>query len=946
MFGSAVKTKGGAFMRLTTCVNRHVVVFAVAAGLGLTGRGQTTLSGTVSNGTAAVGYAHLAFHLNDLTNWVPQASTTAPWVSLADGAAGGTYSRAFASTPTALNVAALVIGYARGVARVAPPSAPAQSLHFLLSPGVMRAELDVDGEVTCSMHSSGYRPLIVGSATASGGHYLRLAHSWTQARLKLYFPVAGEYRAAIRYKTASVGVQLQVGDWHKFTCPGTAGAWKVVTNTFQVTTSAAWQNIDLYAESVPPPPSDDGLDYVEIWQVGPYNAAAIGGTVTDGASPLANVRMSGTRDGSTNWPGGTFFADGAAAGTYALTPTPSAMRTIDVSALAIGYSRATQRVAPVAPATLDFVLTPGTLRTEFEYDTTVTASGHSSGYAPIVVASSAASSGHFVQCCHIWTQGRLRLYYPQAGEYVYRLRYRTSGATVQWRMGSTAAKYTWPTTSSTWVTRDSPGLLVPAAGWYDADFYGGTYTGFGNGDGFDYVEVIPGGPLVSGLVTGTVISAGSPVANVRLTAMRDGGTNYWPGASFYANSASGGGYRFASTPSAVHSLDVAALAIGYQRQMQRITPMGGATQSFSLARGTLRIEAESDTEVTADAHGEGYMPKSLARTGASQGRYLQASHNWTQARTWLYFPDTGEYKARLAYRTRAASVLLKSDATTKITWTHSANLWKTNDWTAFTVAAGWHYIDLYLAGADKGDNGEGMDFLEVIPGERRVSATIDGAVSAAGPFATARVLAVADSGTDWPGYGFSDDSSGGTYSLAVAAIGRVDLAALAIGYQRATAAVTPVANATRDFSLTPGTLRLEAESDLLLTAQMHGAGYVPQVWPDSGASAGKYVSMAHNWTRGTLSLHFPARGQYFVRLRYLTRAVPLLFRVDGVTAVTFPAAGGAWLTSEPVRFAVSSAGWHTIELYGELFDGSYTGSEGVDFLEITQDHAGTVVFIR
>jgi hypothetical protein len=60
--------------------------------------------------------------------------------------------------------------------------------------------------------------------------------------------------------------------------------------------------------------------------------------------------------------------------------------------------------------------------------------------------------------------------------------------------------------------------------------------------------------------------------------------------------------------------------------------VSNAVPVLDLTNGVLRLEAESDSEFTAQAHADGYFPESIADAGASGGRYLKLSHNWGNAR--------------------------------------------------------------------------------------------------------------------------------------------------------------------------------------------------------------------------------------------------------------------------------------------------------------------------
>jgi len=52
----------------------------------------------------------------------------------------------------------------------------------------------------------------------------------------------------------------------------------------------------------------------------------------------------------------------------------------------------------------------------------------------------------------------------------------------------------------------------------------------------------------------------------------------------------------------------------------------------------------------------------------------------------------------------------------------------------------------------------------------------------------------------------------------------ITVEALAVGYSRGVQIVSPIANATRNFGLTPGPTYLEPETDMAVTYQQHPRG--------------------------------------------------------------------------------------------------------------------------
>lgn len=405
-----------------------------------------------------------------------------------------------------------------------------------------------------------------------------------------------------------------------------------------------------------------------------------------------------------------------------------------------------------------------------------------------------------------------------------------------------------------------------------------------------------------------------------------------------------GSYARTFNPSPTN-LEMGVLAIGFQRAQARLDPpepVPSQTTNFGLSPGTLRIELETDSDVTCQEHGYGGRPQINSDPGASNGRYLTIAHWWTHMRTPIYFPKAAEYNFTLRYALEgsASIYLLPSGWFPPLrTWPASGGAWTTVTQTILIDSAGWSN-NFAIRGQNMLYNlHDYVDYLEIAQGDPLTAATVSGTVATNGsPLPYAQIVCMRDDCTNWPGSTFSADcGSNGVYSMNVSAVRRLDLAALAIGYQRQTNSVQPVANAVCDFAMTPGTLRIETETDPQVIYTPHDEGYRPYIRTDAGASGGRYLHLQHNTTWLRNRLYFPYRGDYRVSLRYIMAlGGALQVRLDDVVLGSW-APVASWTVSN-VLISVSAPGWKTFDIYA---DGIVKGDPnvGVDYTEISLERA-------
>jgi hypothetical protein len=677
------------------------------------GTAQTTIDGTVSNAAASspVTNATVAFWLDERTNWVAGVDDASDgWTVVhANGTTTGTYTRTFATSPTNVDMAVLAIGYQRGAAKLDPPSPVAtQTRRFELTPGTLRLETETDADVTCQEHGYGGRPRINWDPSCSSNRNLTLAHYWTHMKTPLYFPRAAEYNFTLRYTAQSgAGVWLLPTGWHpaQRIWWGTGNVWTTMTQTVLIDTAGWYNDFAIRAQNLGYG-MNEYVDYLEITEGSPLLSATITGSTTTNGAALPYVEVIGIRDESTNWPGSVFYADGTAGGAYSLPA--SAVRSLQLTALAIGYQRATNSVAPVASGNRDFALTPGTLRVEAESDPRIVYESHDEGWRPFIVTNGSASGGNFLGLSHNNTHLYLRLYFGVRGEYGVPLRYYlASGASIMLKL-DTATKFTWPAAAS-WTTSNGT-MVVDTVGWHDIEIYATSVPKSWNSAGIDYAEFVLNKAYVTGTITGTVRNAGGPMPNVRVAGLVDNAAGSY-GSAVFANTDANGNYSITLTGS--DSITLCVQAPGYHRDTATIAPIANAARDFYLAPGALYLEAETDTEVTYDHHSEGYIPSVGADATCSQGKYLIYPHYWGRARATLYFPKTDVYKFQARYKNRAASANIQVDGGVVWTLPATANVWvKTN--AMISVTAGWRNVDMYAVNLDKAFPGvEGFDYLRI-----------------------------------------------------------------------------------------------------------------------------------------------------------------------------------------------------------------------------------------
>ncbi len=694
----------------------------LAVSLLLTGaaQAQMTFSGSITNLTngAGVTNATVAFWVNSKTNWVAGVDDAADgWVTVhAQGSAAGAYSKTITPSPTNIEIGVIALGFQRGAVRVDPLSpATAQTNRFGLTPGATRIEVETDTDVTCSEHGYGGRPLIIADPAASNGRHLRLVHYWTRMNLPLYIPKSAEYHFATRYNIGSAAngrIWLMPWGWAQppsRTWPATGGAWTNRTVTLML--DAGWytdfmlQSMDLNYTL------NDYADYVEITQGDPLRSATLAGNVTsNGVSAVTYPTVSWIRDGSTNWPGSIGFAEGTAAGAY--TVAASACRNVTLVCQALGYQRLVTNVAPVASGTYNFALTPGKLRIEAESDPRITCQAHDEGWRAYIIDDAGSSQGQNLLLSHHWGWLYNRLYLPHKGEYKVTLRYRLDSGRVDLRLNGGNVG-SWSATAGAWTT-SSKSFVTYTPGWQNIDLY---WEGQNKGTtlcNIDYAEIELVTIYPTATVTGTVRTGGAAVPYARIGVLTDSGVRF-PGCTYFADAGAAGAYSVAAT--AGTRLDLIALAFGYNRQVRSVTPVANATRDFDLTAGPLRIEPETDAEVTHQMHGEGYVPSIGSDASCSEGTYLIYPHYWGNARVRLYVPKADKYRFRIRYRTRGANVVMKVNDATVWTLPATGESYMTT-WsdatTELTVAAGWANFDIRIDGADKAKPGaEGVDFLQI-----------------------------------------------------------------------------------------------------------------------------------------------------------------------------------------------------------------------------------------
>lgn len=681
---------------------------------------QTTFSGSVTNLTngAGVTNATVAFWVNSKTNWVAGVDDAADgWLTVhAQGSAAGNYSRTISPSPTNIEVSVIALGFQRGAVRLDPLSpAAAQTNRFGLTPGATRIEVETDTDVTCSEHWYGGRPIIRTDPAASNGRHLRLVHDWTRMNLQLFIPKSAEYHFTARYNigsSTSGRIWLMPWGWAQppsRAWPATGGAWTNITQTFLL--GAGWYNDFMFQSKYLNYTLNDYIDYVEITQGDPLLSATLTGNVTsNGVTAVAYPTISWIRDGSANWPGSINFAEGSAAGAY--SAAASACRNVTLVCQALGYERLVTNVAPVASGTYDFALTPGKLRIEAESDPRITCQAHDEGWRAYIIDDATSSQGQNLLLSHNLGYLYNRLYLPHKGEYKVTLRYRLDSGRVDLRLnGGTVG--TWGTTASAWTT-SSKTFVTYTPGWQSIDLY---WEGQNKGTtrcNIDYAEIELVAIYPTATVTGTVRTGGAAVPYARVGVLTDSGVRF-PGCTYFADANAAGAYSVTAT--AGTRLDLIALAFGYNRQVRTVTPVANATRDFDLTAGPLRIEPETDAQVTHQQHSEGYVPSIGSNASCSESTYLIYPHNWGNARVRLYVPKADKYRFRIRYRTNTAPVQVRRNGSNiwvlPATGASFATIWS-DATTELTLAAGWTNFDIYIEGAGKAKPGiEGVDFLQI-----------------------------------------------------------------------------------------------------------------------------------------------------------------------------------------------------------------------------------------
>lgn len=464
------------------------------------------------------------------------------------------------------------------------------------------------------------------------------------------------------------------------------------------------------------------------------------------------------------------------------------------------------------------------------------------------------------------------------------------------------------------------------------------------------VAVAAAGALAQTTLDGTVTNAtgSGAVTNPTVSFWLNEKTNWVAGADDAADGwtvehtqgNAAGAYSRLFNPSPTN-VDMAFLSVGFQRGYAKLdppTPVTTQTRDVGLTSGVLRIELETDADVTCQEHGYGGRPQINTDGSASNGRHLTLVHYWTHMKVPLYFPRAAEYNFIVRYLTKgsAAIYLLPSGWHPPLrTWPATAGSWVVSTNTYLIDTAGW-CPDFALRAQNLGyAMDEYIDYLEITEGDPLVSATVTGTVTSGGsPVPYPEVVGIRDNSTNWPGSVFPiDGNASGAYSMSASGVHALDVVALAIGYQRQTTSnVSPVANATRDFILTPGTLRIEADSDPQVIYEAHDEGWRPYIVSDGSASGGKYLQLNHNNTTLRSQLYFAQRGIYSVPLRYESAlGGSFQLRLDSQTCFTWPSAA-AWSVSN-ATFTVNSIGWHTLDVYATGIVKGDTNA-GIDYFEV------------
>jgi len=132
-------------------------------------------------------------------------------------------------------------------------------------------------------------------------------------------------------------------------------------------------------------------------------------------------------------------------------------------------------------------------------------------------------------------------------------------------------------------------------------------------------------------------------------------------------------------------------------------------------------------------------------------------------------------------------------------------------------------------------------------------------------------------------------------------------------FQRLVTNISPVANATANFALTPGVLRSRRRDDPCDTCQAHNEGYRIYKVADAGSSGGAYLSLSHNEDDLNSRLYFPAAGIYSLVSRYRNGS-------SGSSRFDSTCHGRDSGLLVPVGLAtntitVNSAGWHNLLVY-------------------------------
>ena len=370
----------------------------------------------------------------------------------------------------------------------------------------------------------------------------------------------------------------------------------------------------------------------------------------------------------------------------------------------------------------------------------------------------------------------------------------------------------------------------------------------------------------------------------------------------------------------------------------------------------MRLEGESDFVTTSQAHDEGYRPYVLADGGASGGRYVSLSHYYDTFRVWLYFARNGLYTVSLRYILDSGRIDLRLDNVTHFTWPTRGS-WGVSNGTLVVSSPGWHYVDLYQEGVNKGSVNAGIDYAEVSLATEYFTCTVTGTVSAStGPLPNARVALLLDQATaPLPGAtAVATTDAGGNYTLTGVAGSSVRVSAQAVGCQRVVRTLAPATSLTANFYLGAGAMYLEPEADMQVDYQHHTDGFKPSTQPEASCTSSNYLVYPHYWGRATSYFYFPTAKAYPVQLRYRTTDGTMYLELDNsnpaseppVNAVwTLPVTGGNWVKTNAM-ITVASAGWHYVGVAGLYFLKAFPGQEGVDYLRIGTEPPGVLIILR